>query len=318
MPVAQTANNIAYSVNNYLGWCWVAVGSTTGDCNTASKPTSDPNSAVAYLRAVVAVTWSDRHCTASICAYLTATLVNINSDPTFNLNQTPPSLPIVDPPGNQSSAIGDTVSLQLQVQDNTGVPFFTWQVIGWRLPDGLAMNSAGLISGQPVTQGAAQSVTVEVRDAFNRPASTTFTWTVLPALLISQPSAQASFTGSPISTLSVNASGGAGTPYTWTDPTGSLPPGLTLSTVSNRGTVTGTPTTIGVYPVTLTVTDASGGRTASTTFNWTIAYPPVAAVTPNCRSHHRRHRDHPGAGERHRWQRRPDQLDGRREPAAPA
>ena len=281
VAVAQTANNIAYSVNNYLGWCWVAVGSATANCNTASKPTSNPNSAIAYLRAVVAVTWSDRHCAATICAYLTATLISVDGDPTFNLNQTPPSLPIIESPGNQSSAIGDTVSLQLKVQDNTGVPFFTWQVIGGSLPDGLAINTTGLISGQPVTQGGAMSVTVEVRDAFNRADTATFTWTVLPPLLVTQPSAQASYTGSPITTLNVSATGGSGTPYTWSDPTGSLPPGLSLSTVSNKGRVTGTPTTVGVYSVSLTVTDASTTRTASTNFNWTIAYPPIVAVTPN-------------------------------------
>ena len=215
VTVAQTANNIAYSVNNYLGWCWVAVGSSTANCNTAAKPTSNPASAIAYLRAVVAVTWIDRHCAATICAYLTATLISVDGDPTFNLNQTPPSLPVIEPPGNQASAIGDTVSLQLKVQDNTGVPFFTWRVIGGSLPDGLAINTTGLISGQPVTQGGAMSVTVEVRDAFNRPATTTFTWTVFPPLLIAQPSAQASFTGGPITPLDVVASGGAGTPYTW-------------------------------------------------------------------------------------------------------
>ena len=125
------------------------------------------------------------------------------------------------------------------------MPFFTWQVIGGSLPDGLAINTTGLISGQPVTQGGAMSVTVEVRDAFNRADAATFTWTVLPPLLVTQPSAQASYTGSPITTLNVSATGGSGTPYTWSDPTGSLPPGLSLSTVSNKGRVTGTPTTVG-------------------------------------------------------------------------
>jgi Tfp pilus assembly protein PilV len=281
VAVPQTVNNVGYSVNNYLGWCWVPADGSSTDCTRAAKPSGDPTSAVEYLRAVVAVTWNDRHCTASICAYITTTLISTGDNPTFNLNQTPPSLPIVDPPGDQSNAIGDTVQLTLAVKDNTGVPFFTWRVIGGALPDGLAINTSGEISGQPVTQVVNQSVTVEVRDAFNRPATATFSWTILPPLQIAQPSAQASYTGSPISALSVTASGGAGTPYTWSDPTNSLPPGLTVSTVSNRGTVTGTPTAIGVYPVSLTVTDASTKRSATTTFNWTIAYPPIAAVAPN-------------------------------------
>jgi type II secretory pathway pseudopilin PulG len=281
VAVSQTVNNVAYSVNNYLGWCWVPADGSSTDCTRAAKPVSDPSTAVQYLRAVVAVTWKDRHCSASTCAYITTTLISTGDNPTFNLNQTPPALPIIDPPGNQSDAVGDTVLLSLKVKDNTGVPFFTWRVIGGALPDGLAINTSGEISGQPVTQVVNQSVTVEVRDAFNRPATATFTWTILPPLVITQPSAQASYTGSPITALSVTASGGAGAPYTWTDPTNSLPPGLSVSTVSNRGTVTGTPTTIGVYPVSLTVTDASTKRSTTTTFNWTIAYPPIAAVAPN-------------------------------------
>lgn len=55
----------------------------------------------------------------------------------------------------------------------------------------------------------------------------------------------------------------AGTPgYTWAVTSGTLPPGLSLS---SSGVLSGTPTTTGVYPVTLTVTDTAGQTAALAT-----------------------------------------------------
>ena len=65
--------------------------------------------------------------------------------------------------------------------------------------------------------------------------------------------------------LQMSASGGT-PPYTWPSATG-LPPGLTMNTTT--GLISGTPTTVGNYSVTVTVRD-SAGRTASTSFGWSI------------------------------------------------
>jgi len=51
--------------------------------------------------------------------------------------------------------------------------------------------------------------------------------------------------------------GGKG-PLTWDDPTNSLPPGLMID---DAGVISGTPTTAGMYPVQLSVTDADGNTT---------------------------------------------------------
>ena len=272
VAVTQTVSNVVYSVNTYLGTCVIPSGSTSG----ASCTVGAASTGVAYLRAVVAVTWTNVHCAANTCTYITSTLVNPGSDPTFNLSQVPPAMPVITNPGPQSSAVGDTVNLQLA---STGTGTLTWYMPPNVLPAGLSMNTTGLIYGVPTAVTPSSSITVTVTDAFNRSSSMTFTWTVVAPLTIAQPANQANLTSSTISGLTLTASGGAPA-YTWTDPTSSLPPGLSLSTVSNQGRITGTPTTAGVYAVSITVTDSSGTRSTTTSFSWTITYPPFAATNP--------------------------------------
>jgi type II secretory pathway pseudopilin PulG len=273
----QTANHVAYSVSYYLGWCGVPTDGSSTDCGLAAE-----YSGTRYLRAVTAVTWSDSSCKTG-CSYVTATLVSTADDPTFNLNQLPPPLPIAVDPGDQSLVAGDAVSLQLGVKDNTGVPTFTWQVSAGSFPAGIAMNPAGLIAGTPNTAVSNRSVTVTVTDAFLHTDTATFVWTVLPALTATDPADQASITGTAITALTVSASGGTGTPYTWTDPGHTLPTGLTLATVSNQARITGTPTAPGNYSVHLTVKDSANHSTTAD-FTWTVNYPALAATNPGAQT----------------------------------
>ncbi len=272
--VTQTINNVPYLVNNYLGYCAIPSDGSSTDCTASSI-----GNGVTYLRVVTAVTWSNSHCTNSACSFITATVLSTADDPTFNLNQSPPSAPVITNPGNQTAAVGDTVTLQLAVTSGTGVPTYTWAVSSGSLPGGLAMNPAGLISGVATTAVTNLSVTVTVTDAFLRTATATFTWTIYPTLKITQPVNQASVSSVAITGLTLTATGGSGTGYTWSDPGGTLPPGLALATVSNQGKITGSPTTPGVYTVTITVKDSSA-HTATTTFTWTVANPPIAATNP--------------------------------------
>ncbi len=279
-PTTQVINNITYTVSTYLGWCWLDTSNTNG-CTATSTASS-----VKYLRAVVAVTWPDSKCTAGTttanapaCLYVTSTLVSTAADPVFNLNEAPPAVPIIVNPGSQTTfAVGDTVNLQMAVQSGTGVPTFTWLVSAGALPPGLAMNAAGLISGKITGTGGTVSTTVQVTDGYARNANSpaTFSWTVLPPLTITNPGAQANVTGTAITPVTVSASGGAGAPYTWSDPGATLPPGLTVTTVSNQARITGTPTTPGTYSVSLLVKDSTNTRQTTTSFIWTIAYPPLA------------------------------------------
>ncbi|MGV9907473.1 M4 family metallopeptidase, partial [Streptomyces sp. NPDC003388] len=88
----------------------------------------------------------------------------------------PPSSGVtVTSPGNQSSAVGTAVSLQVQASStNSGA--LTYSATG--LPAGLSINSStGLISGTPTTAGT-YSATVTVKDATGATGTAAFTWTV--------------------------------------------------------------------------------------------------------------------------------------------
>ena len=80
-------------------------------------------------------------------------------------------------------------------------------------------------------------------------------------------------------TASLTASGGT-SPYTFAVTGGALPPGLSIASGGQTGTISGTPTASGSFSFTVTVTDSSSPA-ASTTANYTIAIAaPALAMTP--------------------------------------
>jgi Putative Ig domain len=142
-----------------------------------------------------------------------------------------------------------------------GFPPCTWTATG--LPPGLAVDSAGNVTGTPTTAGVF-AFTVTARDTHNATAAASASWYVYAALQAKNPGNQTGTVGTPISMLQTYCLGGI-PPCFWTF-TG-LPPGL----VPNwPGQVTGTPTTAGTYTVTFTVKDTRNVTTPPTSFTWTI------------------------------------------------
>jgi hypothetical protein len=80
-------------------------------------------------------------------------------------------------PGNQGTAVGQPVSLQVNASGGTSP--YSYSATG--LPAGTAINGkSGLISGTPTTAGS-NPVAVTVTDAANATATANFTWTITPA-----------------------------------------------------------------------------------------------------------------------------------------
>jgi hypothetical protein len=174
----------------------------------------------------------------------------------------------VTSPGNQSTAVGTAVSLQVKASDSASGQTLTYSASG--LPAGLSINaSSGLITGTPTTAGT-YSVTATAKDTTGATGSATFTWTVTSStsgntVTVTSPGNQTTTAGTAVS-LQVKASDSAsGQTLTYT--ANGLPAGLSIN--ASSGLITGTPTTAGTSSVTVTATDTTGAS-GSATFSWTV------------------------------------------------
>jgi subtilase family serine protease len=182
-------------------------------------------------------------------------------------------------PGSQSTVVGTAVTLQVQAVDSAGLAL-TYRATN--LPAGLAINAAtGLIVGTPTTVGQS-TVNLTVTDTKGVNASSAFTWSVSSAapnkVTVSNPGSQTT----PVNTVvRLQITGADSTAATLTYRASGLPGGLSIN--STTGLITGTTTTVGQFPVTVTASDASGAS-ATAAFTWTVttvAPPPVQVTITN-------------------------------------
>ena len=172
-----------------------------------------------------------------------------NASHTFTINVAPAltittsSLP--------AGRVGAAYSQSLQA--NGGTPPYAWSLVSGQLPPGLTLlPQNGIISGTPTTAGI-YSFRIRATDSGTAAAEATFSLSITGALSITTNTSLATGSaGSPYS-QSFAATGGT-PPYSWSE-TGALPAGLTFSTA---GVLSGTPTQVGTFPITVQVTDASG------------------------------------------------------------
>jgi prepilin-type N-terminal cleavage/methylation domain-containing protein len=275
---ANTVNGTTFTQNWYVGKCWqlVAGGACTETAPpavSASLPPAAPTM-VAFFRVVVAVTWPGRDCPANGCVYSLSTLINnASEEPTFNANAQAVAPRVVNP----LAQVGDvTVPVTMQMASDGGALPVIWTAVG--LPTGLTITPSGLISGTPTTVGT-YTVTVGATDAFSLTGTAAFTWVISALPVVTNPGPVTTAGGVP-SLMALTVVGGT-SPMAWTAtaPGGwgvtGLPPGLTLDTAT--GLIGGTPSKAGSFPVTVTVTDNTAQK-AATTFTWTV--PALTLQTP--------------------------------------
>jgi hypothetical protein len=99
---------------------------------------------------------------------------------------------------------------------------------------------------------------------------------IIPLTATTSPPTQTVNVGQSIAPITITASGGTG-PYTYSISSGALPAGVTLSS----NTISGTPTTVGNYSFTITVTDASDGATSTVTATITVNPPLTITTNPS-------------------------------------
>jgi hypothetical protein len=153
-----------------------------------------------------------------------------------------------------------------------GLQPYTWSFGSGTNSDGLGIcpqdglpgcKQAGFISGTPTAIGTF-TLNVVVTDAAAQTFTVALTLVVTAGVIIQTSSLAPAAVG--VSYSQTLAGAGGKTPYVWTVTSGSLPAGLTLDPAT--GIISGTPTAGGVFPFTITLTDATPVQaTAALTIN---------------------------------------------------
>ncbi|NGM51977.1 autotransporter domain-containing protein [Caulobacter sp. 602-2] len=138
---------------------------------------------------------------------------------------------------------------------STGTAPYTFTVVGASLPTGLALSTAGVLSGTPTAAGTFNAV-IKATDAYGAEGQGTFPINILaPLVTITAPTAGALPTATAFVPYSqtFTATGGVA-PHTFAVTSGALPAGLTLT---SAGALSGSATVTGSFAFTVTASDGS-------------------------------------------------------------
>lgn len=224
--------------------------------------------------------WYQGQCDLTGAGDLTAPILS-NTDPRVSFYQamfdtlTTPATPntiTVTSPGNKSNLVNDVINLQIVATDSDPSQTLTFSAVG--LPNGLSISPSGLITGTVTTQQVT-SVTITATDGTGATGTAGFTWTVNPIVVntvtVTNPGNQSTQLGAQVSLqLSATDSNVGITTFLWG--AAGLPTGLTINTAT--GLITGTPTQIGSFSVSVTATDNTGSS-GNANFTWVITNPNV-------------------------------------------
>ncbi len=177
---------------------------------------------------------------------------------TVNGTVTAPPAPTItlSPAALPAGTVGAAYSQQFTAGGGTAP--YTFEQVGGYLPSGMTLSSSGVLSGIP-TSGGTFSISVNAIDSSSSPGpyngSASYSLTIAaPTITLSPTSLPAGTVGAAYS-QAISASGGTA-PYTFSLTYGTLPAGVTLN---SNGTLSGTPTASGTYPITVNAVDSSTG-----------------------------------------------------------
>jgi len=176
----------------------------------------------------------------------------------------------------------DTISLG---EVRVGVPYtytftaqssqtVTWSLASGRLPAGLTLTPAGVLSGTPTTAGSFKFSIRASNGAATSPTAEV-TGSVLPAYVAPAINPIGNLPNAVVGTAYSRTFTATGTqPITWNVSAGALPPGLSLST---GGLLSGTPTLAGTYTFTIRASSTAGEDTEALSLT---VVPPQQASMP--------------------------------------
>ena len=183
---------------------------------------------------------------------------------------------VVDPATLPAPTAGAAYSETLTASG--GVAPYGFAITAGSLPNGLVLSAGGTLSGT-ATEVGTFNFTVTATDANGQVGSRAYTFTVAAPVLTMTPAAGTLNAPYAVAFSQAFTASGSPGPYTYAL-TGTLPAGMSFS----NGTLSGTPTAPGSYPVTVTATDTGltgVGAPFSIAQNYTIDVPaPTIVVNP--------------------------------------
>jgi hypothetical protein len=177
---------------------------------------------------------------------------------------TPPATSVTISPASASTTTSGTIQFAATVQGTVSTKSVTWKASSG------SITASGLYTA-PSSPGTATVTATSDADSTKSTSAVVAVTVGTPLQITTSTLADGIVQLAYTATL---AAKGSTPPYSWSITSGSLPPGLSFSTV---GTISGTPTTAGSYSVEMTVSDSSG-QTATSALSITVN---AAGKVPN-------------------------------------
>jgi hypothetical protein len=202
---------------------------------------------------------------AAYNARVTATVGSLSTTQTFVWTIRRNRAPVFTDPGSQAINEGLAIQLQLIATDPDSDPL-TFRLSQGVLPRGLTLDANGLITGVATDARDTLTTTIVVADRWGVEASRSFTWRINHQPLIDAVPDQRTTVSRAVR---IDVGVDDPTPGRLTIAVAGLPPGVTSQQNSQGARISGTPTTIGTYTVSITATDALGA-VATRSFSWEV------------------------------------------------
>lgn len=156
------------------------------------------------------------------------------------------------------------------LSSSNGTAPYTYSLVSGGLPPGVTLSSAGVFSGTSSNSGTF-NLSIRSTDQYGATGVANYSINVAAPTIAVSPVTLPNGTYATAYSQAITASGGNGS-YSFVVSAGSLPSGMTLA---SSGALSGTPTSSGSFPFTVTATDGNG-FSSSRAYTLTIASPTLS------------------------------------------